>query len=115
MVPLLSAISAGKLSAVSLKTWAACAVAFAGVVVMGAANDDNIISGGDGGDSVLDLVVQQLSHLLHSMPTGGVLIVLAALAYLMHVLRLGAYAPRTAPLRLARSRSSRHCLRTIFY
>ena len=101
MVPLLSAISAGKLSAVSLKTWAACAIAFAGVVVMGADNDDSIISGGGGGDSVLDLAGQQLSHLLHSMSTGDVLIVLAALAYSMHVLRLGAYAPRTAPLRLA--------------
>jgi drug/metabolite transporter (DMT)-like permease len=114
MVPLLSAFSAGELSAVSLKTWAACAIAFAGVVVMGADNDD---SGSDASSSdamLLDLTnsgsndgtyASQLSHLLHTMSGGDILIVLAALAYSMHVLRLGAYAPRTAPLRLAASKA----------
>ena len=72
---------------------------------MGADNDDNIISGGGGGDSVLYLADQQLSHLLHSMSTGDILVVLAALAYSMHVLRLGAFAPRTAPLRLAAAKA----------
>ena len=47
---------------------------------MGADNDDNIISGGGGGGSVLDLADQQLSHLLHSMSTGDVLIDLAAMS-----------------------------------
>lgn len=111
MVPLLSAFSAGKLSAVSIKTWAACAIAFAGVVVMGADGNDN-----DSGSMLLDLADNgsndgtnyadyQLSHLLHLMSGGDLLIVLAAFAYSMHVLRLGAYAPRTAPLRLAAAKA----------
>ncbi|KAL3795620.1 hypothetical protein ACHAW5_002816 [Stephanodiscus triporus] len=37
---------------------------------------------------------------------GDVLMVLAVLAYTMHVVRLGAYAPRTNPLKLAAAKAS---------
>ena len=84
-------------------------MAFAGVVVMGADNDGN--DGGTGG-IVLDQNVassndytDQMSRLLHMMSGGDVLIILAAVAYSMHVLRLGTYAPRTQPLRLAASKA----------
>ena len=117
MVPLLSAFSAGKISAVSLKTWVACAIAFAGVVVMGADNEDSSSKGSesDSGAMLLDLTnsggndgnnySDKIAYLLHSISGGDVLIVLAAFAYSMHVLRLGAYAPRTAPLRLAAAKA----------
>ncbi|KAL7495251.1 hypothetical protein ACHAWT_003770 [Skeletonema menzelii] len=67
IVPLLSAFAAGNLSAIPLQTWAACIIAFSGVVIMGA--DGNI-------------------------------------AYSMHVVRLGEYAPRTTAIKLAASKAT---------
>ncbi len=87
MVPLLSALSEGTLSAVPPQTWFACIIAFVGVIIMGA--DD----GGLGGSSVavpaFDSV--DLSELWRSLELsrGDILIVLTKLAYTMHVVRLG--------------------------
>ena len=102
MVPLLSALFAGTLRAVPGRTWAACLVAFAGVVVMGADGAGGPAAAAAAAaapsfDSLLDW-----SH----ASRGDALIVLAALAYTMHVVRLGAYAPRTDPLRLAAAKAS---------
>lgn len=49
--------------------------------------------------------MDQLSSSLQ-MSRGDILIVLAAVAYTMHVVRLGAYAPRTTPLKLAASKAT---------
>jgi len=101
LVPLLSAISAGTLSAVPLLTWLACIIAFTGVIVMGA----------DGSDNNVDMLsfdsidMNQVMSSLH-ISQGDFLIVLAAVAYTMHVVRLGEYAPRTIPLKLAASKAT---------
>ena len=100
MVPLLSALTAGTLSAVPLPTWLACIVAFAGVVVMGA--DDA------GSESIGSFDVGQLS-----ISQGDFLIVLAAVAYSLHVVRLGAYAPRTTPLKLAASKATTEAILSV--
>jgi len=122
MVPLLSALSEGTLSAVPLQTWIACIIAFIGVIVMGAddggSSSSSIVSDGseamegalstgvDRGFPFFDAVdMHQLASSLQ-LSQGDVLIALAALAYTMHVVRLGAYAPRTTPLKLAASKAS---------
>mmetsp|Transcript_20350 Transcript_20350/g.44216 ORF Transcript_20350/g.44216 Transcript_20350/m.44216 type:complete len:539 (+) Transcript_20350:142-1758(+) len=133
MVPLVSALSAGKLSAVPLPTWIGCIIAFVGVIVMGAddrAGGDSV-AGGDGseaiegvlsttgidhhaGASFFDSVnMDQLSSSFQ-MSQGDILIVLAAVSYTMHVVRLGAYAPRTTPLKLAASKASTEAFLSVF-
>ena len=71
MVPLLSAVFAGTLYAVPIRTWAACAIAFVGVVVMGADGDgslggaaEKIIGRGDGGDTTQPLFSSLFAYLL---------------------------------------------------
>ncbi|KAL7536341.1 hypothetical protein ACHAWF_005442 [Thalassiosira exigua] len=137
LVPLLSAVSAGRLSAVPLQTWLACIIAFIGVLVMGAddggadgatevvstnndatngAIDVSFATGGVGDNiwaPISDLIdVDQLSSSLQ-ISTGDFLIVLAALAYTLHVVRLGVYAPRTIPLKLAASKASTEALLSV--
>ena len=134
MVPLLSAMFAGTLYAVPARTWVACLVAFVGVVVMGADESGHVSSATDGdlaggasatvdyvetistataaghpfGEfSFLDLVSSQEAS------QGDVLIVLAALAYTMHVVRLGTYAPRTNPLQLASAKASTEAILSV--
>lgn len=111
LVPLISALSVGKLSAVPIQTWIACIIAFTGVIIMGA--DDggsSTISIGNGseqaGASFFDLL--DVNHFASSLQIsqGDFLIVLAAVAYTMHVVRLGVYAPRTTPLKLATAKAT---------
>jgi len=97
IVPLLSAFAAGNLSAIPLQTWAACIIAFSGVVIMGA--DD---SGGAGDQTGL----LPLNSLEFNVSQGDALILLAAIAYSMHVVRLGEYAPRTTAIKLAASKAT---------
>ena len=94
IVPLLSAFAAGNLSAIPLQTWAACIIAFSGVVIMGA--DGN--SGTDQQNGLLPLEF--------NVCQGDALILLAAVAYSMHVVRLGEYAPRTTAIKLAASKAT---------
>ncbi|KAL3780585.1 hypothetical protein ACHAW5_006403 [Stephanodiscus triporus] len=74
------------------------------VVAMAACSEggENIVNGVSGRSSawifLFDLDVFYASR-------GDVLMVLAALAYTMHVVRLGAYAPRTNPLKLAAAKA----------
>lgn len=101
MVPLVSAWVSGRgLASVPLMTWLACIIAFIGVIVMGM--DDN-------GQSTEVLAAQHLDldSIISSIQItqGDGLIILAALAYTMHVVRLGVYAPRTRPLTLAASKA----------
>ena len=60
---------------------------------------DGVVSTAEGADINQFMSSLQLSQ-------GDILIVLAAFAYTMHVVRLGAYAPKTAPLNLAASKAS---------
>lgn len=111
MVPLLSALFAGALDAVPARTWAACLVAFAGVVVMGADDRvlpaDGLARGGGGGPAAASTTPLLFDPLDWSHASrGDALVMVAALAYAMHVVRLGAYAPRTDPLRLAAAKAS---------
>lgn len=111
MVPLFSATFAGDLGAIPILTWIACLLAFMGVIVMGM--DDSI-----GGDSVSQImegfsissfgdVQSVLSDTIGniSFSGGDVLIITAAVAYTMHVIRLGRYAKFTTPLGLAASKA----------
>lgn len=97
IVPLLSAFAAGNLSAIPLQTWAACIIAFSGVVIMGA-------DGNSGTDHQTGLL--PLDSLEFNVSQGDALILLAAVAYSMHVVRLGEYAPRTTALKLAASKAT---------
>ena len=102
IVPLLSAFAAGNLFAVPTLTWAACIIAFSGVVIMGA--DGSETSGDQTGMLPLDA--------LH-MSQGDVLILLAAVAYSMHVVRLGVYAPRTTAIKLAATKATTEAVLSI--
>ncbi|KAL7450848.1 hypothetical protein ACHAWC_002699 [Mediolabrus comicus] len=94
IVPLLSALAAGNIFAVPTLTWAACIIAFSGVVIMGA----------DGSETSSDTGMLPLNAL--HMSQGDILILLAAVAYSMHVVRLGVYAPRTTAIKLAASKAT---------
>ena len=102
MVPVVSAIFAGNLLSISMQTWLACVLAFAGVVVMGL----------DGKDAILldDGISSYLSSTLTSFTRGDLLIVLAAFVYTLHVVRLGKYAKETTPLKLAASKATTEAL-----
>ena len=114
MVPLLSAITAGTL--LPIRTYVACLIAFIGVVVMGADGS----SGGSGGDDVSNNIVvdssndgETITTAIQSMQIvsqGDILCILAALAYTMHVVRLGKYAPQTNPLELAAAKATTEAL-----
>lgn len=124
-VPLLSALTAGTLSSIPLPTWFACLIAFAGVIIMGA--DDK----SDGGEKIVvasssvssgvdhssgpHFFVADMNQLWNSLQLsqGDILIVLAAVAYTMHVVRLGAYAPRTTPLKLASSKATTEAILSV--
>ncbi len=100
IVPLLLAFAAGKLSAIPLQTWAACVIAFSGVVIMGA---DGSSSGTDDQSGLLPLNSLEFNV---NVSQGDALILLAAIAYSMHVVRLGEYAPRTTAIKLAASKAT---------
>ena len=116
MVPLLSAITAGTIYAIPLRTYVACCIAFIGVVVMGADGS----SGGSGGDDVSNYIMvdssndgETITTAIQSMQIvsqGDILCILAALAYTMHVVRLGKYAPQTNPLELAAAKATTEAL-----
>ncbi len=103
IVPLLSAFAAGNIFAVPTLTWAACIIAFSGVVIMGA----------DGSETPGDQTGMLPLNALH-MSQGDILILLAAVAYSFHVVRLGVYAPRTTAIKLAASKATTEAVLSIF-
>ena len=114
MVPIFQAAFARDILAISLKTWAACLLAFSGVIIMGFDGKD-LSSAADlaAADSTMTLSTTVLAPLTSSLSAvadtfsgGDVLIILAAVAYTMHVVRLGKYAQSTTPLQLAASKAS---------
>ena len=115
-VPLLSALTAGTLSSIPLPTWFACIAAFAGVIIMGAddkydGGENLIVAGSSSGPHFFDDMNQLWNSL--QLSQGDILIVLAAVAYTMHVVRLGAYAPRTTPLKLASSKATTEAILSV--
>lgn len=87
----MQAIIAGDLQAIPLKTWGACFVALLGVAVMGLDGAQ-----GDDGSNLATLVSS-----FGSLSQGDFMIILAALAYTFHCIRLGRYAKETSALKLA--------------
>jgi drug/metabolite transporter (DMT)-like permease len=85
MVPFVSGVLDGNLQAITAKTWIACLLAFAGVIVMGVDGSDDIST---------------LSSLLGNISEGDLFIVMAAFVYTLHVVRLGTYARGTTPFKL---------------
>eukprot|EP00558_Chaetoceros_sp_UNC1202_P000158 CAMPEP_0197254910 /NCGR_PEP_ID=MMETSP1429-20130617/70296_1 /TAXON_ID=49237 /ORGANISM="Chaetoceros sp., Strain UNC1202" /LENGTH=414 /DNA_ID=CAMNT_0042718035 /DNA_START=1 /DNA_END=1243 /DNA_ORIENTATION=- len=99
MVPLFQAGFAGDLTTIPLATWIACLIAFAGVIVMGFDQaDTDVQSLFENMDSFWDQGT--------SFSGGDSLIILAAVSYSMHVIRLGKYAKFTSPLELAASKAT---------
>ena len=86
VVPLLQALSEGGLASVPRRTWAACVLAFVGVLLM---SSDLDVAGGLGMGSGL------------SFGLGDVLVLSSALLYSVHVLRLSALASGIPALRLS--------------
>lgn len=115
MVPIFQAAFARDVLAISLKTWVACLLAFSGVIIMGfdgkelslaadlAAADSTTTSSTV---TVFAPLTSSLSAVADTFSGGDVLIILAAVAYTMHVVRLGKYAQSTTPLQLAASKAS---------
>jgi hypothetical protein len=92
LVPLMSALIAGNLLAVDVRTWIACLVALAGIVVM---NVD-----------LANLTTTTTTTASLGISSGDALILASALMYTMHVIRLGRWAPCVPPLKLAASKST---------
>eukprot|EP00979_Chaetoceros_neogracilis_P013838 scaffold4124_cov267-Chaetoceros_neogracile.AAC.22 len=98
MVPLLQAGFAGDMGLISAPTWLACILAFIGVIIMGLDRPDVDVHS-------LFSSVGDVAHGL-SFSGGDSLIILAAVSYSMHVIRLGKYAKFTSPLGLAASKAT---------
>mmetsp|Transcript_1843 Transcript_1843/g.2532 ORF Transcript_1843/g.2532 Transcript_1843/m.2532 type:complete len:439 (-) Transcript_1843:3537-4853(-) len=94
-VPILQAISNRNIKDVSLQTWIACLLAFAGVLIMG-------LDGKDGDLFSSSNVMEQALSLSH----GDLLIISASVLYSFHVVRLGRYARETTPLKLAAAKAN---------
>jgi hypothetical protein len=96
MVPFVEALFGGNLLTVPIRTWFACIVAFLGLFIMGL----------DGKTALLDDPVSAFMGALSSFTQGDFLIIGAAVLYTLHVVRLGAYAKVTTPMKLAASKAT---------
>ena len=105
IVPLLEATYAGKLSAVRARTWLACGVALAGVLVIGLDGNDSIRF--DEFDPALILGSTNFS-------SGDLLVFAAAVAYSFHCLRLEGYAKNSSAVKLAASKATTETLCSLF-
>lgn len=98
-VPLVSAAVAGDVGAIPVSTWFSCFLAFMGVLIMSL----------DVPDADINAIISISNDAFHgglSFSSSDLLIVLSALAYSMHVIRLGSYAKTTSPLKLAASKAT---------
>lgn len=97
-VPLVQSLAAGKVSILPVRTWLACFMALAGVSLIGldgSSGDNGGVIGGNAG-----LVFSR----------GDLYIVLAALFYTFHCLRLETFAKKTSAIELAVSKASTETL-----
>ena len=102
---------------IPVQTWAACILAFFGVIVMGF---------DDGSTSFSEISIAQngipwefISHSLSSFSSIGIgigdfLVLAAAVSYTFHVVRLSKYAQYTTPLKLACSKATFEAIFSIF-
>jgi drug/metabolite transporter (DMT)-like permease len=109
MVPIVQAIFSGNLKEIPIPTWGACLLAFTGVVIMGLDGKESmlLLSNENGG------LWSSLSSSLSTFTQGDLLIVLAALVYTLHVVRLGKYAKETTPLKLAASKATTEAMLSV--
>jgi hypothetical protein len=96
MVPFVEALFAGNLLTVPVRTWFACVFAFVGLFVMGL----------DGKAALLNDPFSAFFAALSSFTQGDFLIMGSAVLYTLHVVRLGAYARETTPMKLAASKAT---------
>ena len=96
-VPLVQTLLARNLSILPARTWLACFMALAGVALIGL--DD--AGGGTAAENDLFLGLDAISF-----STGDIYIILAALFYTFHCLRLDAYAKQTNAIQLALAKAS---------
>lgn len=102
MIPILQATFARDFSLIPRTTWVACILAFAGVIIMGFDRPDLDVQIGE--EMVRSMSGARLQGI--SFSGGDSLIIIAALCYSMHVIRLGKYAKVTNPLELAASKAT---------
>ena len=106
MVPVVSAAFAGNLQSIPRPTWAACLLAFAGVIIMGLDGKEALLNDNGG-------IMSYLSSSLTTFTQGDLLIVFAAFVYTLHVVRLGKYAKETTPLKLAACKATTEAILSI--
>jgi drug/metabolite transporter (DMT)-like permease len=105
MVPLMHAFLAGTgLTSIPIQTWIACLLAFSGVVVMELDGRDALVDGG---------IFSSLSAAVNSFSHGDLLIVLAAVVYTLHVVRLGKYAKETTAVKLATAKATTEAILSV--
>jgi drug/metabolite transporter (DMT)-like permease len=105
MVPLMHAFLAGTgLTSIPIQTWIACLLAFSGVVVMELDGRDALVDGG---------IFSSLSAAVDSFSHGDLLIVLAAVVYTLHVVRLGKYAKETTAVKLATAKATTEAILSV--
>ena len=101
-VPLVQSLAARNISTLRIKTWVACFMALAGVGCIGL---DGSSSTPTSSSSIMDR-----SNPPVVFSAGDVYIVLAALFYTFHCIRLEAYAKRTPAIQLALAKASTETL-----
>ena len=69
-----------------------------------------MVSGGDDGSNISSETISTAIVSMQVISQGDLLCILAALAYTMHVVRLGKYAPQTNPLELAAAKATTEAL-----
>jgi drug/metabolite transporter (DMT)-like permease len=113
LVPIIQSILSRNLRLVNLRTWMACLVALAGVGLIGLdGNSDEITTKTTAENGITnDLTSSDTTFDLTSMlkqvsfSTGDILIMLGALFYTFHCIRLEVYAQKTQPIQLASSKA----------
>ena len=110
--------ASGNSSGVTARLWAACGLALAGVGIMGldhpaeatagsgSSSSDNALTSFLPSSLDLPAVPADLSQLDIQWSTGDSLIVLAAVAYTFHCIRLEGYAQQTSAVKLAACKAS---------
>jgi drug/metabolite transporter (DMT)-like permease len=105
LVPLLETLLVTK-KPVSQKLWVSCFLALAGVVIVGTGGElgAGSVTCNDGSFSCLfDAVRESLANAHFNQ--GDLFILIAAVFYSLHVVRLGVFAPRASPVKLAQVKS----------
>jgi drug/metabolite transporter (DMT)-like permease len=116
-VPLLQAVVARNVEAVSLHVWCACVVALAGVFVMGLDGggiDPSLLGVTTFGEGLVDLTRAFSTSLEVTATSDDLLVVGAAVAYTLHCVRLEKYAKQApSAVQLAAAKASTEALLTL--